>query len=50
MRPESSDGPMVSVTVMSAIWSVLSELTVSVESSVPGPAVVAAIDLLIDRS
>ena len=27
---------------MSAIWSVLSELTVSVESSVPGPAVVAA--------
>ena len=33
---------MLSVTVMSAIWRVLSELMVSVESSVPAPAVVAA--------
>ena len=42
VRPESADDAMVSVTVMSAIWRVLFELTVSVESSVPGPAVVAA--------
>ena len=27
VRPESADDAMVSVTVMSAIWSVLSELT-----------------------
>ena len=33
---------MLSVTVMSAILRVLSELTVNVESSVPGPAWVAA--------